>query len=693
MNRMPLCPSCGKPLAPDAPKGLCQECLLQAGFPTGTDPGGKSSRFVPPTVEELVARFPQLEILEFVGQGGMGAVYKARQKQLDRVVALKILPPGIGHDPAFAERFVREARALAKLNHPGIVTIHDFGQTDGLFYFFMEFVDGVTLRQLLNAGRVSPREALAIVPQICDALQFAHDQGIVHRDIKPENILLDRRGRVKVADFGLAKLVGGENEPASGGLPAAGSPVLTEAGKIMGTPQYMAPEQIAHPLEVDHRADIYSLGVVFYQMLTGELPGKRIEPPSSKVAIDVRLDEVVLRALENKPERRYQQVGEVKTMMETIAQTEKSKIRNREQNMKTKILLAILITGALCLVIGLPIWLATRPPKFSMVNIDSKIVQLSQPGTTAKEVIHVLGVPIKYVWENKTFRKNELPDNYIMVYPQNVSVDISGGQVWELRSDGLSGGFTWRGKLHLGSSLNDVLEVLGPPTETVVGKPIDFSATGVGVLYKDVDGKTGCCYYARPDQHIRCFFMKDKVTALYIMVGEDEGMTGGTGEVDPEIDSKIAQLNKPGTTVEEAIHVLGEPAEIFWGDDSHAQHGRRLPDKPPRFYVLRYPQGVNVSVYDGHVQELRSQGPGGGFTWRGKLHLGSSLDEVLEVLGPPTETVVGKSIDFSARDVLYKDIDGKKGYCYYARPDQHIRCFFMNDKLMALYVILNAGNR
>jgi hypothetical protein len=359
--------------------------------------------------------------------------------------------------------------------------------------------------------------------------------------------------------------------------------------------------------------------------------------------------------------------------------------------MKTKILFAILMAGALGLVIGLVLWLATRPPKFSMENIDSKIVRLSKPGTTAKEVIHVLGVPRKYVWENKTFRKGELPDTYAMVYPQNVSVVVSGGQVWELRAEGDAGGFAWHGKLHLGASLDDVLEVLGPPDETVVGKPLDFSATGV--LYKDYDGKTGCCYYARPDQHIRCFFMNYKVTALFITVGEDEGLTGIAGEVDPEIDAKIAQLNKPGTTVEEAIHVLGEPAEYFWGDESHAQHGRRLPDKPPKFYVLRYPQGVNVSVYDGHVQELRSQGPGAGFTWRGKLHLGASLDNVLEALGPPDETVVGKPLDFSATGVLYKDYDGKKGYCYYARPDQHVRCFFMDDKLVALYVTLDTGNR
>jgi serine/threonine protein kinase len=232
-------------------------------------------------VEEVRKLFPHLEVIELIGRGGMGAVYKARQKELDRLVALKILPPGIGDDRAFADRFVREAKALAKLNHSNIVTLYEFDHTDGLFYFMMEFVDGVNLRQLLQAGRLAPREALAIVPQICDALQYAHDHGVVHRDIKPENILLDRKGRVKVADFGVARLMGieGETPSGEGGPGASASMSLTEAGKVMGTPQYMAPEQVAHPAEVDHRADIYSLGIVFYQMLTGELPGHRIEAP------------------------------------------------------------------------------------------------------------------------------------------------------------------------------------------------------------------------------------------------------------------------------------------------------------------------------------------------------------------------------------------------------------------------------
>jgi serine/threonine protein kinase len=140
----------------------------------------------------------------------MGVVYKARQRGLDRFVALKILPPGVDRDPGFQERFVREARALARLTHPNIVAVYDFGQTQGLYYFLMEYVDGVNLRGMLAGGHLSPIQALAIVPQVCDALQFAHEEGIVHRDIKPENLLIDRKGRVKIADFGLAKILTGQ---------------------------------------------------------------------------------------------------------------------------------------------------------------------------------------------------------------------------------------------------------------------------------------------------------------------------------------------------------------------------------------------------------------------------------------------------------------------------------------------------
>jgi tRNA A-37 threonylcarbamoyl transferase component Bud32 len=247
-----------------------------------------------------------------LGQGGMGAVYKARQKQLDRWVALKILPPEVGQSQAFSERFTREAQSLARLSHPHIVTVFDFGRTaDGLYYFLMEYIDGTDLRHVIQTGELTPDQALAVVPQVCEALHYAHKKGIVHRDVKPENILLDKEGHVKIADFGLARLL---DRP-----PTADT--LTQVGQRMGTPHYMAPEQIEHPHNVDHRADIYSLGVVFYEMLTGELPIGRFTLPSKKVPVDVRLDEIVLHTLEKEPELRYQQASEVKTDVESVRST------------------------------------------------------------------------------------------------------------------------------------------------------------------------------------------------------------------------------------------------------------------------------------------------------------------------------------------------------------------------------------
>jgi serine/threonine protein kinase len=327
MTESHRCPQCGAELPPDAPAGVCPQCILglaAASEPqdvaAATSPYRPGARFAPPAPADLARHFPQLEIFELLGQGGMGAVYKARQRHLNRLVALKILPPEVAQTPGFAERFQREAQALAQLNHPHIVAVYDFGATGEpgasatgghLFYFLMEFVDGVNLRQLLHDRKLLPAEALAIVPQICEALQYAHDEGVVHRDVKPENILIDRKGRVKIADFGLAKLLGRESGPIT----------LTGSQQVMGTPHYMAPEQMERPLAVDHRADIYSLGVVFYEMLTGELPLGRFAPPSEKVHMDVRLDQVVLHSLEKEPERRYQHAIEVKTDVDRITRS------------------------------------------------------------------------------------------------------------------------------------------------------------------------------------------------------------------------------------------------------------------------------------------------------------------------------------------------------------------------------------
>ena len=329
------CPGCARPLDPGRAQGLCPRCLLaRAAFGTGPEPSGPT--VPPPSVEAVAAAFPQLEVTGLIGRGGMGVVYRARQKSLDRWVALKLLAPGREQDPAFAERFAREARALAALNHPSIVTVHDFGfasspsagEPGGFYFLLMEFVDGVNLRQAMQAGRFTPEQALAIVPPVCAALQFAHERGIVHRDIKPENLLLDKDGRVKIADFGIAKMLGAAaTGPGPGPVDAVATPdaPVSVAGPTQvsaaGTPQYMAPEQREAGGRSDHRADIYSLGVVLYELLTGELPGARLEPPSHKVQIDVRLDEIVLRALAVRPEMRFATAGDFRAQLDTVTST------------------------------------------------------------------------------------------------------------------------------------------------------------------------------------------------------------------------------------------------------------------------------------------------------------------------------------------------------------------------------------
>ena len=299
------CPTCGDVIPPSAPVGLCPKCALAGvadlgeGEPTITV---GYARFEAPSIADVAAAFPQLEVLELIGHGGMGAVYRARQPHLERTVALKVLPKALAATPEFTERFTREARMLARLAHPNIVGIFDFGESGGFYYLLMEFVDGVNLRQAMKAGRFSPSQALAVVPEICEALQFAHDQGVLHRDIKPENILLDTKGRIKIADFGIAKLL----------VDTARGITLTQ-GVAPGTPQYMAPEQFEQPGTVDHRADIYSLGVVLYEMLTGELPIGRFAAPSAKAGVGSEVDEVVFRALEKERDRRQQSASEVKT--------------------------------------------------------------------------------------------------------------------------------------------------------------------------------------------------------------------------------------------------------------------------------------------------------------------------------------------------------------------------------------------
>jgi serine/threonine protein kinase/formylglycine-generating enzyme required for sulfatase activity len=278
--------------------------------PTPT-PAGDPTDWQPPTPEELQVLLPQYEITALIGRGGMGAVYRGNQASLDRPVAIKILPPGLEQvDATYGERFRNEALAMGRLNHPGLVGVFDFGRTsNGMLYIVMEFVDGTDVAQMMaKQGRLSSEHAMAITAHVCDALKYAHDRGIVHRDIKPANIMVGYDGVVKVADFGLAKV--SQDGSKSG---------LTQTGMAMGTMHYIAPEAMILGVMVDQRADIYAMGVMLYQMLTGTLPQGMFELPSLQVkGLDPRYDGIITRALRNDRELRYQNVLELRRDLDAI---------------------------------------------------------------------------------------------------------------------------------------------------------------------------------------------------------------------------------------------------------------------------------------------------------------------------------------------------------------------------------------
>jgi hypothetical protein len=253
----------------------------------------------------------QYRIVEQIGLGGMATVYKAYQPALDRYVAIKILPAYYAHEPGFAERFTREARAVAKLTHPHVLPIYDFGQEDGLSYIVMQYVDAGTLKNMMG----QPIELMTvadIIQQLAGALDYAHEQGIIHRDVKPSNVLMDRGRWVLLSDFGLAKMV-------------EGSVQLTGSGVGVGTPAYMAPEQ-GQGLKVDQRADIYSLGIILYEMVTGRVPFEAETPMAIVIKhiteslplpralnsdLPESVEQIIMKALAKSPEDRYETAGKM----------------------------------------------------------------------------------------------------------------------------------------------------------------------------------------------------------------------------------------------------------------------------------------------------------------------------------------------------------------------------------------------
>lgn len=252
--------------------------------------------FTPPSVEELAPLFPGYDFQGLIACGGMGAVYCAVQRSLDRTVALKILPRELSKDKAFCESFEAEAKAMARLNHPNLIGVYDFGEVNGMLYIIMEFVPGQSLYHSAYGMAVDQLEVIRLVTGICNGLEHAHAAGILHRDIKPSNILLDLNAQPKIGDFGLARPIDRKIE---------------EGEEIFGTPHYTAPEVVNAPHTVDVRADIFSVGVLLHELLTAKLPAEDPRPASTIVRCDPRFDTIIRRATQPAPASRYSSAAEI----------------------------------------------------------------------------------------------------------------------------------------------------------------------------------------------------------------------------------------------------------------------------------------------------------------------------------------------------------------------------------------------
>ena len=374
------CPNCHRSwpdLSATALRGGCPYCLLEFALGEADDELRAVSE-----VEDSPKHLGPYTILETLGKGGMGVVYRAQHGGLGRVVALKVLNPACAGRAEFPLRFQREGQLLAALDHPNIVGVYDLGCEAGVFYLAMELVPGHTLRQCLANGPLPWPRAVAMFGQLCDALQYAHERGIIHRDVKPENILVDDKGHVKIGDFGIAKLTSSDSA-----VPSA----LTASDAVIGTRCYMAPEQLERGKTVDHRADLYALAAVFYEMLTGELPLGVFAPPSRIAAVDPRLDAVLLKALDKAPESRYRSAAEFKEHVLQAGMPAAPRSRRLPGWLRGAALLLALAFGVLA-------WWLLPPPGTGKEDARQSLVPASTPAQKEKLGVRVLSGHKGRVW-------------------------------------------------------------------------------------------------------------------------------------------------------------------------------------------------------------------------------------------------------------------------------------------------------
>jgi serine/threonine protein kinase len=372
--------------------------LLEGGAPVHVDlelGASANGTLAQTAIGEPAPVVPGYQLIELLGRGGMGEVWRALQVSLNRPVAVKILPSKFAQDREFVARFEKEATALASLNHPNVVQIIDRGQAGTHYYFAMELVPGVNLRELLNGRRPPLNDALRIMVQVARAIDYAHEQKVVHRDLKPENVLVDARGHVKIADFGLAGMKDSERNIA-----------LTATAVAMGTVNYMAPEQRRDAKHVDHRADLYSLGVLLYEVLTGELPLGRFKLPSEKVeGLPVAIDELVSKLLETEPADRPDRAQVIVDALEPLIESAGGSAPRAAGSSRSPMSqspqgagsggwkLGVVVLSALLLVaVGVRVWPAgdvskgpppaTRPPAWYQDTDDLLLSSRKEQGTS-----------------------------------------------------------------------------------------------------------------------------------------------------------------------------------------------------------------------------------------------------------------------------------------------------------------------
>lgn len=315
---MQTCEKCGKALGDTVVNGECPTCLYLLAFDCAATTGANHAPD-PKTIDRLNQQLPEYEILELLGVGGMGAVYKARQLRLNRIVAIKILPTESWLNRKFAQRFLREAEVLANLQHPAIVSAHDAGEVDGMLYLVMEYVEGVDLAtSVRESGPVDVEHAVAWTIQAAKGLQYAHRQGVIHRDVKPSNLIVSGEDRARILDLGLAR---SHDDRADS---------LTEHGQVMGTVDFMSPEQAADARTADQRSDVYSLGCTLHYLLTGRplyqaesfvgkidahrhvpVPSLRDAVPSVSRDLDVVFQRMVAKRPEDRLESMLQVIAEL----------------------------------------------------------------------------------------------------------------------------------------------------------------------------------------------------------------------------------------------------------------------------------------------------------------------------------------------------------------------------------------------